>query len=86
MAFGTLMGAAYGAMAEIAPFSTTGGGLPFGLALWLGADEIAVPLLHLCQAAGSGRAGRAGIHVRGALRVWRGDGSGPPAVRHWILY
>jgi hypothetical protein len=45
--FGTLMGAAYGVSAEMLPEITTGGGAAFGTALFLGADEIAVPALRL---------------------------------------
>jgi hypothetical protein len=45
--FGAAMGAAYGAAAEISPRTATGWGTPFGTALWLGADEIAVPALGL---------------------------------------
>ena len=48
-AFGSAMGALYGAAAEIAPPAASGLGLPFGTALWLGADEVAVPLLGLSQ-------------------------------------
>lgn len=45
--FGTTMGAMYGAAAEMLPEVTCGGGLPFGAGLWLVADEVAVPALHL---------------------------------------
>ncbi|MBW8873768.1 MAG: DUF1440 domain-containing protein [Acidobacteria bacterium] len=45
--FGTLTGGAYGALAEVAPAVTRGAGLPFGSAVWLGADEIAVPAFRL---------------------------------------
>ena len=48
-AFGTVTGGLYGAVAEIAPEITTTGGLPFGAAFWLVADEIAVPLLGLSK-------------------------------------
>jgi putative membrane protein len=48
-AFGSSMGAAYGIIAELAPRTTTAGGLPFGAALWLAADEIAVPALGLSK-------------------------------------
>ena len=50
--FGTLVGGAYGAMAEVAPVVTAGRGFPFGAAVWLGADEIAVPALGLSQKPG----------------------------------
>jgi hypothetical protein len=45
--FGALTGAAYGALAELAPGVTRGVGAPFGTAVWLGADEIAVPAFRL---------------------------------------
>lgn len=44
---GSAIGAAYGVTAEFAPKTTIAAGLPFGAAVWLGADEVAVPLLHL---------------------------------------
>ncbi len=47
--FGGLTGAAYGAMAELAPTVTRGAGLPFATALWLGADEVAVPAFKLSE-------------------------------------
>ena len=40
-------GAAYGIAAEYLPDVTAGGGLPFGTAFWLAADEVAVPALGL---------------------------------------
>ena len=42
-AFGTSMGALYGALSEKLPVVSAGRGTAFGTALWLGADEIAVP-------------------------------------------
>ncbi len=45
--FGTLTGVAYGVLAEIAPSVTRGVGAPFGTAVWLGADEVAVPAFGL---------------------------------------
>ncbi len=45
--FGTTMGGLYGALAEVKPRVTTGAGLVFGTALWLTADEAAVPVLGL---------------------------------------
>jgi putative membrane protein len=45
--FGTLTGGMYGALAELSPAVTRGAGLPFGTALWLGADEVAVPAFRL---------------------------------------
>lgn len=46
---GTGVGGLYGAVAEIAPEVTIGGGLPFGAAFWLLVDETAVPLLRLSK-------------------------------------
>ena len=49
-AFGSSVGAAYGVTAEYAPEVTEGAGLPFGAAVWLLADEGAVPALGLSDA------------------------------------
>lgn len=47
-AFGTLMGGLYGAVAEMRPEVVSRlGGVPFGMAVWLLAEEIALPALHL---------------------------------------
>ena len=48
-AFGTATGGLYGAVAEFAPAVTVAGGLPFGAAFWLTADETVVPLLGLSE-------------------------------------
>ena len=48
-AFGALVGAVYGAVAEIVPRATAAAGLPFGVAVWLGAHVIAVPALDLAE-------------------------------------
>ena len=45
--FGTLVGGLYGWLAEVWPTVTLAGGTAFGTALWLGADELAVPALGL---------------------------------------
>jgi putative membrane protein len=46
-AFGTLMGALYGLVAEVQPQVRVGFGSAFGATLWLVADEIMVPALRL---------------------------------------
>ncbi len=46
-AFGSTMGALYGLAAELMPKASAGRGVPFGAALWFGADEVAVPALGL---------------------------------------
>lgn len=46
-AFGAIMGATYGAIAEGLPASTFGFGTGFGAALFAGADLVAVPALNL---------------------------------------
>jgi putative membrane protein len=46
-AFGGLMGAAYGAANEVMPVSRKWFGLPYGAALFVGADEVAVPAFGL---------------------------------------
>ncbi|HKO18101.1 MAG TPA: DUF1440 domain-containing protein [Acidobacteriaceae bacterium] len=48
-AFGALMGALYGALAELSERSTTGAGTAFGTGLFLAADEIMVPALGLSK-------------------------------------
>jgi putative membrane protein len=48
-AFGAVVGALYGAAAERAPRVARGGGLPFGTAVWLAADEIGNPALGLSE-------------------------------------
>ena len=48
-AFGAVMGAAYGAFAEGWPKFTSAWGMPFGAALWLGADEVVVPAVGLMK-------------------------------------
>jgi hypothetical protein len=45
--FGTLMGVVFAVAAEYFPQITTGAGLPYGTLLFLLADEVAVPALHL---------------------------------------
>jgi hypothetical protein len=49
-AMGTGSGGVYGLLAESAPRITAGCGVAFGTALWLAADELAVPALHLSKA------------------------------------
>lgn len=46
-AYGSMMGALYGGLSELLPITSAGLGLPFGFALWLLGDEIAVPALGL---------------------------------------
>ena len=48
-AYGALVGALYGGMAELLPVVSAGLGMPFGTALWLLGDEIAVPALGLSK-------------------------------------
>jgi putative membrane protein len=48
-AFGSTMGAVYGAAAEMIPATARGWGMPFGTALWFSADEVAVPSLGLSR-------------------------------------
>lgn len=45
--YGSLVGALYGGLSELLPVTSAGLGLPFGFALWLLGDEIAVPALGL---------------------------------------
>jgi putative membrane protein len=48
-AMGATSGALYGALAEVAPVTTVGEGLPFGAAVWLVADEAVVPAIGLSR-------------------------------------
>jgi uncharacterized membrane protein YagU involved in acid resistance len=48
-AFGAGVGALYGGVAAVVPGVTTGFGLPFGAAVWLGAHVITVPALGLAE-------------------------------------
>ncbi len=48
-AYGTSMGAVYGAAAEVSDKITPGAGMPYGFLIWLGADEGVVPLLGLSE-------------------------------------
>lgn len=48
-AFASLVGSAYGAAAEFAPAVKKAAGVPFGAALFVGADEVALPALKLSR-------------------------------------
>lgn len=48
-AYGISMGAFYGAVAEVAPVVTIGAGLPYGMSIWVFADEGIVPALGLSK-------------------------------------
>ena len=48
-AMGAVSGAIYGVMSEIAPPVALGAGVPFGAAVWLIADDVAVPALGLSK-------------------------------------
>ena len=48
-AMGGVTGLIYGVAAEIAPLTTVATGLPFGAAVWLIADDVAVPALDLAK-------------------------------------
>ncbi len=50
-AMGATSGLIYGAVAEIAPMTSVGLGLPFGAAVWLVADDVVVPALGLAKPA-----------------------------------
>lgn len=43
--FGASVSGLYGALVEEAPWAASGGGTGFGTAVWLGADEIAMPAI-----------------------------------------
>jgi putative membrane protein len=48
-AFGAVVGAVYGAAAEIIPMVSRAFGLPFGAAVWLGAHVVTLPALGLAE-------------------------------------
>ena len=48
-AFGGSVGAVYGAVAAVTPRVTFGLGVPFGIAVWLGAHVVTVPALGLAE-------------------------------------
>jgi putative membrane protein len=48
-AYGSLVGAMYGGLAELLPITAAGFGMPFGTMLWVLGDEIAVPALGLAE-------------------------------------
>jgi putative membrane protein len=48
--FGATMGALYGGLVEVAPALRAVGGSGWGTAVWIGGDEVAVPLLGLSRA------------------------------------
>ena len=48
-AYGAVVGGLYGGLAELLPGVSAGLGLPFGFALWLLGDEVAVPALGLAK-------------------------------------
>ena len=47
--YGSLVGALYGGLCELAPIASAGLGMPFAAAMWLLGDEIAVPALGLSK-------------------------------------
>ena len=48
-AYGSMIGALYGGLCELLPVASVGLGMPFGAAVWLLGDEIAVPYLGLSR-------------------------------------
>ena len=62
-AFGGGVGALYGAVAAVFPRVSTGLGLPFGVAVWLGAHVVAVPALGLAEPPTRRPASKEGIEL-----------------------
>jgi putative membrane protein len=62
-AFGASVGAVYGALAEFAPRVAAGIGLPFGLAVWLGAHVVTVPALGLAEPPTRQPLGKEGVEL-----------------------
>ncbi|MGH9735961.1 MAG: DUF1440 domain-containing protein [Candidatus Acidiferrales bacterium] len=48
-AFGTMLGGLYGAASEVIPQIRIGNGVPYGTAVFVGVDEIALPALKLAK-------------------------------------
>ncbi len=48
-AMGATSGLIYGVASELAPVTTVGAGLPFGAAVWVIADDLAIPALGLSK-------------------------------------
>jgi hypothetical protein len=48
-AFGAGVGAIYGVLAETHPDLTRGGGIPFGMSVWAGADQVAMTAFGFAQ-------------------------------------
>lgn len=70
-AFGSVVGGVYGAMAEMVPVTTKAWGVPFGAAVWLGADEIGVPAAGLSQSTTEGTRHDPGVRIGGPSCLWR---------------
>ena len=62
--FGTTVGAVYGALAAVQPGVTRGLGIPYGLAVWLLAEEAGIPAAGLAPPPTQAPAA---VHARGAL-------------------
>jgi putative membrane protein len=65
--FGAGMGAIYGTLAECMPPEHLGWGIPFGVAVWLGAHVIAVPALGLSEPVTRSEAGPEAAEFGGHL-------------------
>jgi putative membrane protein len=85
--FSAVIGALYGATAEVQPSATVGAGIPFGTAVWVAADEIGMPLAGFASdprdyplsrhASALGSHIVFGLTVEGVRRLLRGN----PAIR-----
>jgi len=85
--FSAVMGALYGAAAEVQPSAAAGAGIPFGTAVWVAADEIGMPLAGFASdprnyplsrhAAALGSHIVFGVTVEAVRRLLRGN----PAIR-----
>lgn len=89
--FGAIAGAIYGAIAEVRPAATVAAGAPFGAAVWLLADEIALPVTGLSRmptayplsrhATALGTHLVFGLTVEGVRRAFRGPVDAPSTIR-----
>lgn len=83
-AFGTLMGAAYGISTEYLPVANLGHGLLHGIALWGGADALAMPALGLSSPVEERSAGELAYEILAHAVYGVSSESARRVVRGWM--
>ncbi len=83
-AFGTLLGGLYGATSEFVPKFRTAAGVPYGAAVFVGADEVALPALKLAKWAPAYPVSR---HLYGLAShiVWSTTTEGVRRLMRWAI-